>query len=564
MKFSEQTSTSNSSPSGSHLRPAQKQHSLKKWLFQRVLSRNHKLTPATALHTYPQTPLFGSLLQDVCENDKLPQPLLNMLSIIDQKGPVTNAIFSKCASWEDCLALKEKLNSGEHVNWETTCPVLVATVLKDLLQNIPGSVLTANLYEKFIDVLDEGNEEAKIAMILRLLQQLPKPNVHLLQSLFRCLCKISQNSPSKELTSSNLAWCITPSLLQPPIASILDKGTEWKKKVAFVQFLLDHCFKIFGDDLTPTIRDNVTRMDHNLEASEACSHPENVEMGFHELNTTSNHLTSSSHSHLKPARKKHSIKKWLAQRVFGNKHNKVAPTPTLPTSKQAPLFGSPLHDICHNGQLPKSISDMFSCIDSKGQYTEGIFKTRVNGQAYRALKEKLNSRERVDWTSESPYVVATVLKDFLQSIPGSLFTTSLYEEFIDALDEGNNEARTATICRLLDQLPKLNFHLLESLFLCLHKIAYSPLSKMTSFDLALCLTPSLLWLPISGSSGRGMEWQRKVTLVQYLIENYTRIFGHKLSSPMGEDIENQDNVQDTSEKMEQSVDFERVDITLID
>ncbi|XP_040821310.1 rho GTPase-activating protein 20-like, partial [Ochotona curzoniae] len=365
--------------------------------------------------------------------------------------------------------LKEKLNSGEHVDWETTCPVLVATVLKDLLQNIPGSVLTANLYEKFIDVLDEGNEEAKIAMILRLLQQLPKPNVHLLQSLFRCLCKISQNSPSKEMTSSNLAWCITPSLLQPPIASILDKGTEWKKKVAFVQFLLDHCFKIFGDDFTPTIRDNVTHMDHNLEASDATNL-------FH-------------------------------------------------------LF---------------YIQDMFSCIDSKGQYTEGIFKTRVNGQAYRALKEKLNSREHVDWTSESPYVVATVLKDFLQSIPGSLFTTSLYEEFIDALDEGNNEARTATICRLLDQLPKLNFHLLESLFLCLHKIAYSPLSKMTSFDLALCLTPSLLWLPISGSSGRGMEWQRKVTLVQYLIENYTRIFGHKLSSPMGEDIENQDNVQDTS------------------
>lgn len=85
-------------------------------------------------------------------------------------------------------------------------------------------------------------------------------------------------------------------------------------------------------------------------------------MGFHELNTTSNHLTSSSHSHLKPARKKHSIKKWFSQRVFGNKHNKVAPTPTLPTSKQAPLFGSPLRDVCHNGQLPKSISVSFSVL----------------------------------------------------------------------------------------------------------------------------------------------------------------------------------------------------------
>lgn len=53
---------------------------------------------------------------------------------------------------------------------------------------------------------------------------------------------------------------------------------------------------------------------------------------------------------------------------------------------------------------------MFSYIDSKGQVTEGIFTTHVNGQAYRALREKLNSREHVDWTSESPCVVATVLK----------------------------------------------------------------------------------------------------------------------------------------------------------
>lgn len=50
--------------------------------------------------------------------------------MIDQKGPATKTIFSQCANWEDCQALKEKLNSREQVNWETTCPILVATVLK--------------------------------------------------------------------------------------------------------------------------------------------------------------------------------------------------------------------------------------------------------------------------------------------------------------------------------------------------------------------------------------------------------------------------------------------------
>lgn len=84
-----------------------------------------------------------------------------MLSIIDQKGPVTNAIFSKCASWEDCLALKEKLNSGEHVDWETTCPVLVATVLKvgKLLVPCIGISLPPRLSQAVKDQMDSDSEE---------------------------------------------------------------------------------------------------------------------------------------------------------------------------------------------------------------------------------------------------------------------------------------------------------------------------------------------------------------------------------------------------------------------
>uniref|UniRef100_A0A5F9DBU3 Rho-GAP domain-containing protein n=1 Tax=Oryctolagus cuniculus TaxID=9986 RepID=A0A5F9DBU3_RABIT len=503
----------------SHIKLTQKQHPTKKRLCRHVLGRNHKLVPAPApdLPISQQAPLFGSPLQDVCKNDKLPKPILDMLFIIDQKGPATKAIFSKCATFKDRLALKEKLNSRECVDWENACPIVVATVLKDLLQNIPGSILTVNFYEKFIGVLDEGNEEAKIAMSKRLLAQLPKPNVHLLQSLFRCLHKISQKSPSKEMTSSNLAWCITPSLLWPPVASILDIATEWEKKVALVQYLLDHCFKIFGSSLTSTIRKQTKYRKHYLEVSDP---------------------------QLKPAQKQHSIKKWLTPRVLGRNQNRVAPEPARPTAHQAQLFGSLLQDVCENGKLPKSILDMLYFIDLKGSITEGIFKKCVNGQAYRTLREKLNSGEEVDWTTESPYVMATVLKDFLQSIPGSLFTTELYEKFIGAMDEGNKKARISIILRLLDQLPKMNFHLLECLFTCLYKIAHSPLNNMTSSDLSLYMTPSLLWIPISRNSERGMEWQRKVTLIQFLIDNCKNIFGHRLTSCMGGHTKYEDTFQE--------------------
>ncbi|XP_069914528.1 uncharacterized protein [Oryctolagus cuniculus] len=551
-----------------HQKPTQKRHSVKKWLSEHIRGRKHsKVAPETSTPTYQQAKIFGSILQDVCKDDKLPKPILDMLFIIDRKGPATKAIFSKCANFKDCLALKEKLNAGERVDRENACPIVVATVFKDLLQNIPGSVFTANLYEKFLGVLDERNDKTKIAMIQRLLAQLPKPNVHLLQSLFCCLHKISQKSPSKEMTSSNLAWCITPSLLWPPVANILDIATEWEKKVALVQFLLDHCFKIFGSSLTSTIRKQTKYRKHYLEVSAISGNMQSSGNDGNEIPLIELSLQTvpySSDPQLKPAQKQHSIKKWLTPRVLGRNQNRVAPEPARPTAHQAQLFGSLLQDVCENGKLPKSILDMLYFIDLKGSITEGIFKKCVNGQAYRTLREKLNSGEAVDWTTESPYVVATVLKDFLQSIPGSLFTTELYEKFIGAMDEGNKKARISIILRLLDQLPKMNFHLLECLFTCLYKIAHSPLNNMTSSDLSLYMTPSLLWIPISRNSERGMEWQRKVTLIQFLIDNCKNIFGHRLTSCMGGHTKYEDTFQELLEKMELSVDSELMEVPYID
>ncbi|XP_072644739.1 rho GTPase-activating protein 20-like isoform X2 [Canis lupus baileyi] len=77
--------------------------------------------------------LFGVSLMDVYDNDNLPFPILDMLSFINQKGPLTKGIFRKSGSRKSCRILKEKLNSGDRVNLDSESVLVVASVLKACL-----------------------------------------------------------------------------------------------------------------------------------------------------------------------------------------------------------------------------------------------------------------------------------------------------------------------------------------------------------------------------------------------------------------------------------------------
>ena len=53
---------------------------------------------------------------------------------------------------------------------------------------------------------------------------------------------------------------------------------------------------------------------------------------------------------------------------------------------------------------------MLSFINQKGPFTEGIFRKSASIKSCRALKEKLNSGNKVNLDDESIRVVASVLK----------------------------------------------------------------------------------------------------------------------------------------------------------
>ncbi|XP_036751585.2 rho GTPase-activating protein 20 isoform X2 [Manis pentadactyla] len=245
-----------------------RRRSLISWAFWRGSSTHLDDLPMSPTSPTPGQ-LFGVPLPNICENDNLPKPVLDMLFFLNQKGPLTKGIFRQSANVKSCRELKEKLNSGVEVHLECESIFVIASVLKDFLRNIPGSIFSSDLYDHWVCVLDQGNDEEKINTIQRLLDQLPRANVVLLRYLFGVLHNIEQQSSSNQMTAFNLAVCIAPSILWPSTSSSPELENEFTKKVSLlIQFLIENCCRVFGEEIISLLGEVSVRCDTRENASD--------------------------------------------------------------------------------------------------------------------------------------------------------------------------------------------------------------------------------------------------------------------------------------------------------
>uniref|UniRef100_A0A8C5JWN0 Rho GTPase-activating protein 20 n=1 Tax=Jaculus jaculus TaxID=51337 RepID=A0A8C5JWN0_JACJA len=245
-----------------------RRRSIINWAFWRGSSTHLDSLPMSPTSPMPGQ-LFGVPLPDICENDNLPKPILDMLSFLNQKGPLTKGIFRQSANIKSCRELKEKLNSGVEVHLDCESIFVIASVLKDFLRNIPESIFSSDLYDHWVCVMDQGNDEEKINTIQRLLDQLPRANVVFLKYLFGVLHSIEQHSMSNQMTAFNLAVCIAPSILWPPASSSPEVENEFTKKVSLlIQFLIENCCRIFGEEITSLLGEVSVRNDIRENASD--------------------------------------------------------------------------------------------------------------------------------------------------------------------------------------------------------------------------------------------------------------------------------------------------------
>ncbi|XP_027489982.1 T-cell activation Rho GTPase-activating protein isoform X1 [Corapipo altera] len=197
--------------------------------------------------------LFGQPLAIICgEDDTLPQPVQDLLAILYMKGPFSEGIFRKAANEKARKELKEDLNKGGNVDLKSKSVHLLAVVLKDFLRNIPSKLLSADLYEKWMQALEKPSKQEKIEELKEVADKLPKPNLVLLKHLLSLLRHISQNAETNRMDSSNLAICVGPNMLSPETDSTLplEVQKEMNDKVTvLVEFLINNCSEIFEEDI---------------------------------------------------------------------------------------------------------------------------------------------------------------------------------------------------------------------------------------------------------------------------------------------------------------------------
>ncbi|NWT25679.1 TAGAP protein, partial [Cardinalis cardinalis] len=181
--------------------------------------------------------LFGHPLALICgEDDTLPQPVQDLLAILYMKGPSTEGIFRKTANEKARKELKEDLNKGGNVDLKSKSVHLLAVVLKDFLRNIPSKLLSADLYEKWMQALEKPSKQEKIEELKE------APAAALPEVTSDCVMKPPMQEQGRaavpQLTQSRC--CGTGTDTGPP---------HLLEVTALVEFLINNCLEIFEGDI---------------------------------------------------------------------------------------------------------------------------------------------------------------------------------------------------------------------------------------------------------------------------------------------------------------------------
>ncbi|KAM8791928.1 T-cell activation Rho GTPase-activating protein [Rhynchonycteris naso] len=200
-----------------------------------------------------KTSLFDQPLSIICgDDDTLPRPIQDILTILCLRGPSTEWIFRKAANERARKELKEELNAGGTVDLESRPVHLLAAVFKDFLRSIPGKLLSCDLFEAWMVALEPRSEDDRIEALKQVAGQLPRPNLLLLKHLVSVLYLISKNCEVNKMDASNLAICIGPNMLtQESDQNLsLEAQKDLNNKVkTLVEFLIENCIEIFGENI---------------------------------------------------------------------------------------------------------------------------------------------------------------------------------------------------------------------------------------------------------------------------------------------------------------------------
>ncbi|XP_077975752.1 rho GTPase-activating protein 17-like isoform X1 [Styela clava] len=150
-------------------------------------------------------------------------------------------------------------------------------------------------------------------------------------------------------------------------------------------------------------------------------------------------------------------------------------------------------------EIAMPIEACISCLLEIGVYEEGLF--RIAGGAaklkkFRALADA-GVTHMADYDAQDDiHAVAGTLKQYLRELPDPLLTQALYNDWLAVTSISDNDTKLREIWTLIDRMPPENKANLRYLIkFCRVLSDRQEHNKMSAGNIALVLSPNLLWAP---------------------------------------------------------------------
>ncbi|XP_057651897.1 rho GTPase-activating protein 92B-like isoform X1 [Diorhabda carinulata] len=160
------------------------------------------------------------------------------------------------------------------------------------------------------------------------------------------------------------------------------------------------------------------------------------------------------------------------------------------------VFGTSLkeHLRITNKRLAYPLEICISALTEYGMSEEGLFRVAASTSKVKRLKASIDSGCFSVLIPEyrDVHILASLLKLYLRELPEPLLTYHLHKEWLDAV-QVPEIYRLEVVKEIVAKLPQENKDNLAYLFQFLSKLAKHPENKMTASNIAIVLSPNLLW-----------------------------------------------------------------------
>eukprot|EP01080_Neovahlkampfia_damariscottae_P001559 gene1559-12684_t len=166
------------------------------------------------------------------------------------------------------------------------------------------------------------------------------------------------------------------------------------------------------------------------------------------------------------------------------------------SKKKKGMFATPLAKVVQaskeENQIPLPLLRCITHIENVGMNMEGIYRVSGSYKQMADIQQLYDKGLDPDLTKYDRYVITGVIKKFFALLPEPVMTFKLYDPFLRAQAKRSERDRVIEIKKLVQQLPKEHFIVLNYIITHLKKISGEyDVTKMSVQNLAIVYGPTL-------------------------------------------------------------------------